>query len=344
MTAADSNVDNAGRGKFPETVRLALENGSLQGIEFWPETTAPGKDEQVLNEIAYRKPDILIVPPEVSIEDGLAVAAKVDREYPQLSVVLVGEKTADLYERAFRAGARGLIDPAASVSEIRETLEELQDATRRRQSAIGGDASETTLNRVVPVLAAKGGVGKTTLASNLAASLAFSNPGEVVIVDLDLQFGDVASTLGITPESTISDTVRFGTDLDGATVKAFLTPALDGKLFALAAPDLPAHADELTPQHVAHVLTLLRRDFPFVVIDTAAGIDEFTLEALDAATDIAVLTSMDVPSVRATAKEIDALVLLGDADAPSGADPVHQNKLQSVARNPVMVLGESSIA
>ncbi len=83
-----------------------------------------------------------------------------------------------------------------------------------------------------------------------------------------------------------------------------------------AAPDHPGQADEITPECIHRVLSLLARDFTYVVVDTAAGLDEIALETLDAATDLVILTSMDVPSVRATAKEIDALILLGSDRLP----------------------------
>ena len=163
------------------------------------------------------------------------------------------------------------------------------------------------------VLAPKGGTGKTTVSTNLASGLALEAPGEVVIVDLDFQFGDVASALRMTPEHTFADIAESKTAVDVTTIKVFLTPA-DTGLFALCAPESPVEADPITPQMVQHVISLLSSEFRYVIIDTGSGLDEGTLSVLKLCTDLVLVTSTDVPSVRATRKEVEMLDLLGLKD------------------------------
>ena len=135
-----------------------------------------------------------------------------------------------------------------------------------------------------------------------------------MIVDLDFQFGDVASALRMTPEHTFADISRTPLTVDVTTVKIFLT-ASDGGLYALCAPETPVDADGITPQQVQHVVSLLASEFRYVIIDTGSGLDEGTLAVLKLCTDIVVLTSTDVPSVRATRKEVEMLDLLGICEA-----------------------------
>jgi pilus assembly protein CpaE len=163
------------------------------------------------------------------------------------------------------------------------------------------------------VLAPKGGTGKTTVSTNLASGLALEAPGEVVIVDLDFQFGDVASALRMTPEHTFADITKSDTAVDVTTIKVFLTPS-DIGLFALCAPESPVEADPITPQQVQHVIALLSSEFRYVIIDTGSGLDEGTLSVLKLCTDLVLVTSTDVPSVRATRKEVEMLDLLGLTD------------------------------
>jgi pilus assembly protein CpaE len=163
------------------------------------------------------------------------------------------------------------------------------------------------------VLAPKGGTGKTTVSTNLASGLALEAPGEVVIVDLDFQFGDVASALRMTPEHTFADIAASTTAVDVTTIKVFLTPS-DTGLFALCAPESPVEADPITPQMVQHVISLLSSEFRYVIIDTGSGLDEGTLSVLKLCTDLVLVTSTDVPSVRATRKEVEMLDLLGLKD------------------------------
>ena len=167
---------------------------------------------------------------------------------------------------------------------------------------------------MICVLAPKGGTGKTTVSTNLASGLALEAPGEVVIVDLDFQFGDVASALRMTPEHTFADITQSPHhgrrhDDQGVPHRRRTTG-----LYALCAPETPVDADAITPQHVQHVISLLASEFRYVVIDTGSGLDEGHARGAQALHRPRALTSTDVPSVRATRKEVEMLDLLGLTD------------------------------
>jgi pilus assembly protein CpaE len=162
--------------------------------------------------------------------------------------------------------------------------------------------------KVIVVVSPKGGSGKTAVASNLAVTLSQQHPGEVVALDLDVQFGDLASALALHPEHTIAELARTD-EINATTAKLFLTP-YDG-LFVLAGAESPAAADAVTAAHVARVLPLLAQEFAYVVVDTAAGLDERTLSALECATDLLVVSSLDVNSIKSLRKAIDALDSIG---------------------------------
>jgi pilus assembly protein CpaE len=164
---------------------------------------------------------------------------------------------------------------------------------------------------VITVLCPKGGAGKTTVATNLAIGLAREAPGRVAIVDLDLQFGDVASALRLMPEHTFSDAARTAQSLDATALKVFLTHH-PKELFALCAPDSPVDVDDITAESIETVLGLLVDSFNYVVIDTASGLDEAALIALEHSTDLVLLSSTDVPTVRSTQKEVQALRIIGN--------------------------------
>jgi pilus assembly protein CpaE len=117
----------------------------------------------------------------------------------------------------------------------------------------------------------------------------------------------------MTPEHTFADITRSPLAVDPTTVKIFLTASQDG-LYALCAPDSPVEADAITSQQVQHVVSLLASEFRYVVIDTGSGLDEGTLSVLKLCSDIILLTSTDVPSVRATRKEVEMLDLLNVTD------------------------------
>ena len=164
-------------------------------------------------------------------------------------------------------------------------------------------------NRIITILSPKGGAGKTSSATNLAVGLAKKFPREVVLVDLDLQFGDVASNLRLHPTTTITDVAR-AWPVDSAQVKLALTPHQSG-LYTLCGPLNPAEADEITPDHVSGVLRALHRSFKFVVVDTDPGLSERVLSALDVSTDMVMICSTEVPSIRGLKKALEALDVIG---------------------------------
>jgi pilus assembly protein CpaE len=192
-----------------------------------------------------------------------------------------------------------------------------------------GTAPQRRTSKVIVVISPKGGSGKTAISSNLSVALAQRNPGSVVAVDLDVQFGDLGTALSLTPEHTLAQLAR-GSQIDATTVKLFLTPYEHG-LYVLAGANDPVDADAISHAHVSAVLPLLAQNFDYVVVDTPAGLDERTLAAIECATDLVLVSSLDVTSIRSLRKALDALdqmavgaerhLVLNRADAKVGLDP-----------------------
>lgn len=164
-------------------------------------------------------------------------------------------------------------------------------------------------SRIITILSPKGGAGKTSAATNLAIGLAKTQPKDVVLVDLDLQFGDVASNLRLQPNATMTDLSRKW-PVDSTQLKLALTSHHSG-LYTLCAPLNPAEADEITAEHVSGVLRALRKSFKYVIVDTDPGLSERVLSALDVSTDMVMVCSTEVPSIRGLKKALEALDVVG---------------------------------
>jgi pilus assembly protein CpaE len=176
-------------------------------------------------------------------------------------------------------------------------------------SAAGPVAPPPRSGKVIVVVSPKGGSGKTAVATNLAAALAQRFPGRVAALDLDVQFGDMCTSLGLHPEHNLAHLAQ-SAQLDETTIKLFLTP-FDPGLYVLCGPRTPAEADFVTHEHVARVIPALATDFAYVVVDTPAGLDDRTLAALECATDLVLVSSLDVTSIRSLRKAIDAMDQIG---------------------------------
>ena len=300
---------------FERRLQLALgatQFGELQRLEFDPFPTQPA---QVLGAVTSAAPEVIVLGPGVPFHDALDLAARFEQQRPDLVVLLVADPGVDLWSRALRAGVRDVLAPDADGAEIREVLERAsQTAGARRRAVAGPEGRDAAKGRVVTVLSPKGGVGKTTMATNVAIDLADRDPDGVVLIDLDLQFGDVASSLQIEPEHTISHTTSVLASGDAMVLKTFLHAHSDG-LYVLTAPRTPAEADHITAEHTGQLIELLSSQFATVVIDTPAGLSEHALAALERSTDLVLPVSMDVPSIRALRRELTVLDELGFTSA-----------------------------
>jgi pilus assembly protein CpaE len=263
-------------------------------------------------------PHLLVLGAEVELDESFAIAGRLEVLAPSTSVVVVAFADPDLWMEAMRAGVRDVLSPHATADDVAAVLTRANGLALARRAALTPAAGEPApqppvsapVRRVVVVAAPKGGVGKTTVATNLAVGLAAAEPGSTVIVDLDVQFGDVASALAVVPEHSLPDTVHGAASSDPLVLKTFLTPHASG-LHVLAGSDSPAAGDAVTPADVGRLLDTLSREFRYVVVDTAPGLSDLTLTALERATDLVLLGSMDVPGVRGLRKELDVLTELG---------------------------------
>lgn len=161
----------------------------------------------------------------------------------------------------------------------------------------------------IAVVAPKGGQGKTTIAINLATGLAEVAPNSVVLIDADLQFGDITAALGLTPERTIVDAVADAAS-DELVLKTALTHHPDG-FFVVASAPSPELGDSIPSASLALLIERLRATFRYVVIDTTPGLGEHTLVTLEHVTDAIFVTNMGVPSLRATRSEFELLRTIG---------------------------------
>ena len=261
-------------------------------------------------------PHLLVLGPEVDLDEAFAIAGQVEVVAPSTSVVVVAFADPDLWMEAMRAGVRDVLSPHATEADVAAVLERATALAQARRAAMAPVSSASVpapapapVRRVVVVASPKGGVGKTTVATNLAVGLATAEPGSTVIVDLDVQFGDVASALALVPQYTLPDTVHGAASNDPLVLKTFLTPHPTG-LHVLAGSDSPAAGDAVTAADVAQLLDTLSREFRYVVVDTAPGLSDLTLTALERATDLVLMGSMDVPGVRGLRKELDVLTEL----------------------------------
>jgi pilus assembly protein CpaE len=284
--------------EFERRVRSAA-SGTLTGtVQSIPSVPFPVGPEEILARQTGEPLEVIVVGPGVPLDKAIKLASVFDLMYPEISVLLVHETTEALALQAMRSGVRDLLSPDADIDTIRVMLERasLASASRRR-GLTPAHEPERQQGRVIAVMSPKGGVGKTTVSTNLAIGLAKLAPMSVVLVDFDVQFGDVASGLQLSPEHTLSDAVNGAAANDSMVLKAYLTVHPSG-VYVLAAPSSPTDSEHISGEQVARVLAQLASEFAFVVVDSSPGLGEHVIATLEQATDAVWVCGMDIPSIK----------------------------------------------
>lgn len=273
--------------QFPDTVQALLE--LMQGAPL---------------------PAVVVLDPGDQAQPALNLAVELDRNFT-IPSVLVSDQAAALGLAAMRAGVRDIVAPAAPVEEMKHALERAATHSGPRVQTPGvTPGGATQRGKVVTVASPKGGVGKTTVSTNLAVGLAQRLPQSTALVDLDIHFGDVASALNVTPEYTLPDMAHGPASQDPLALKTYLFQHQTG-LYVVPGSESPAAADTVTSKDVVNLLDTLAGQFKYVVVDTAPGLSEHTLAVLDQTDILVLVTSLDVPGVRGLRKELDTLRDIG---------------------------------
>ncbi len=248
------------------------------------EIVGQARDGQEAVQRAYAlQPDIALLAADLSVQDGFATAELLASSGLAVqSVLLSGDAHPDSLRRAMRAGAREHLPWPCSDADLRETLRAVhEDSLRRRSPGFAAAAADPHAGaRVLAVSGAKGGIGKTTLAVNLAAALAVETGEPTVLLDLYTQFGDAALLLNLTPRRTLADLVRLDpAELDEQLLEDHLERHPSG-LRLLAGAGAPLPLDALTPACLDRVLSLLKGDHRYLVLDVPPVLHATTLHAL----------------------------------------------------------------
>lgn len=209
-----------------------------------------------------------------------------------------GDESVGTVRRAVQAGAQDyLLKPLHREDLTQAIFKALEQAERRRLAEAGDPQRSVSTGTVITVFGAKGGIGKTTVATNLAVALQAVTRSSVVLVDMDVRFGDVALMMNLEAESTICDLVDHLGEVDRFSISQYLTTHSSG-VQVLAAPRQPADWRLLTAGHIEQVLQILTQTHDFVVVDTPGFFTDLVAAALDAASVVLMVTSLDMASLK----------------------------------------------
>jgi pilus assembly protein CpaE len=267
--------------------------------------------EHALQEALHLVPDIVVLDAGLSGLDGVQTTEMLAEYAPQAGVILMSmESGSDLFRRAMLAGAREVLQKPFGGDDLVAAIHRVYAFQARKRAASSArrpagesppiDVGRRRDSRMITIVSGKGGVGKSIIATNLALILNRSTPDSVVLVDLSLQFGDVAALLAMTPGGSIADfAAADAAAADPQIIRQALSTGPEG-LAVVAAPPSPELADYVTTSHLRSLVAELRSSHELVIADTTSQLSEITLEALENSDHIVLVTDFSVTSVKNT--------------------------------------------
>jgi len=265
--------------------------------------------------IEASRPGVVVFGPTEAPDSVITQVAGLMAFRPVCSAIMVVyELTAAVLQQAIRAGVDDVVAVSAEDAELLDAISRASSRVLARGPGSNPHAPATaaqTPGRVISVFSTKGGTGKSVVAINLAVALAKRTIQPVVLVDADLQFGDVALMLQLQPTHTIAEAVQAGDRLDGSLLENLLLRHPPSGLLVLAAPTEPSSADQIGRADLARILNILRERCAYVVVDTSASFAEVTLAAIESSDDILVMAGLDVMSLKSARIGLQTMRMLG---------------------------------
>lgn len=257
------------------------------------------------------RPDVILMDINMPVIDGIRATEEISMCVPEATVIIMSVQGETEYVRkAMNAGARDFLCKPFNVDELSATIIKTYNMeSKRREKSPVNKTQEILRSRVISVFSTKGGVGKTTIASNLAVSIARAAKKKVALVDLDLQFGDVAIMLNVSVKNTISDLVKEAGQLDANLMEEYLVTHFSG-VKVLPAPIKPEYAEYITANHVEKIINTLRESYHYIIIDTSASFHESVLTALDMSDRILLVSTLDLPTIKNIKAGLDVMETL----------------------------------
>jgi pilus assembly protein CpaE len=273
-----------------------------------------GDGKEAIQMAEELKPDVVLMDVNMPGMDGITASEAITTRVPDTSIVIISIQGEPEYLRkAMAAGARDYLVKPFSSSDLSETIRRVSNSYRMRPSrpttppvAETPPEPEAPARRIMVVFSSKGGVGKTVLSCNLAVYLAQETGKKVALVDLDLQGGDVAVMLNLSPGGTVAGLVQEEDRMEFSLVNTYLSPHISG-LKVLPAPLRPEQAEVVAPEHVEEILSLLKNNFDYVIVDTSPLFNDLNLSALEMADDILLTFTRDLPAIKHVKTDLEIL-------------------------------------
>ena len=250
-----------------------------------------------LDKIENTSPDIIIMTLGAGDTDVLNLAERIILHRPKTFVILVAEVLdVEIMQSAVRVGCHNVTKLPESSKEFAEYIKSVYNNESIRIKSLTDKDTLIWSSTVITIFGAKGGLGKSTIAANLAVKLAEKRK-KVALVDLDLQFGDLHIFLDIEPKDTIVELVQEIATPNIDSVRSYMQVHSSG-VHVLCAPKSPEYAELVTADKIQSLLSLLRTYYDYVIVDTSPSFTDVTMTAIESSSIIFFVTGLDISILR----------------------------------------------
>lgn len=254
------------------------------------------------------QPDVVLMRLDEPATRPLETLARLSENIPDLPIVVFSSQAnMKLMRQAMLSGAHDFLLAPLKTSEVMASMQEVVARSERKKARMEGDIDEPQKHgTVITVFGAKGGIGKTTISTNLACALASNTNSSVALVDMDTRFGDVAITMDLQVERSIADLARTIDTVEREQIGEYLIHHQTG-VNILPAPTRPSEWRSMGPEHVNKVINALASTHDFVILDTPGTFNELVAAAIEAGSVILLVTTMEMASIKDTVLSLEML-------------------------------------
>lgn len=261
------------------------------------------------------EPIVMVLGPSCAVDGTLSSVERVIQAHREIGAILVAEElTTNLLQQALRSGVKDVLASPADTTQLHEAIGRVSTNLSTSPSSPAGDEEifedDGEQGQVITVFSTKGGAGKSMIATNLGVTLAQRSDKPVCLVDADLQFGDIAVMLKLSPQHTIVDAVSSLDRLDASLLQNLLVTHESSGLLILPAPLEPAFADQIGATEMMQIVEVLRRFCSHVIVDTPAYFNDVVLGMIEISDEVLLVAGMDIPNIKNVKIGLQTLRLL----------------------------------
>lgn len=306
-----------------EKIRVLIVNDNLSSVNTIENLLNQFKEIKIIGkalngkeavDIAFQvDPDIILMDTNMPVVDGFTAAEKISSALPYMGVILTGPaESSDVMRKAMQSGAADFLDlPLSSEKLYNAILTLYKMKNSQRTHFIKNSLKVPTRHpRVISFFSSKGGVGKSTLSVNTAVALRQITKKDILLIDLDLQFGDIADMLNINSKVNIVDMLSAKENLDIDDFERYIITHKSG-IKILTAPRHPEQADIVQISDIKDILSLFRKMFEYIIIDLPPLLNEITLGTIEISDHMYLIAAMEIPTLKKIKSGLDILSTIG---------------------------------